>query len=90
MWLWLKNQETPKLAKMRTVSRLERQFAALCLFYAPTGQNSCTAEDEAREKPRRRTIGDAGAACVFDGDLDETDHDAKQRCHHLASGSGTT
>ena len=33
---WLEIQETLKMAKMCTVFRLERQFATLYLFHAPT------------------------------------------------------
>ena len=36
-WLWLKPKRPLKMAKMCTVSRLERQCATLCLFHAPTG-----------------------------------------------------
>ena len=35
-WLCLKTRQTLKMAKKCTVSRLERQFATLCLFHAPT------------------------------------------------------
>ena len=36
LFLWLEMKEPLKMAKMCTVSRLERQFATLCLFHAPT------------------------------------------------------
>ena len=35
-WLWLEIEGTPQMAKMCTVSGLERQFATLYLFHAPT------------------------------------------------------